>query len=461
LVPKIVLVDRADEAAVPVRAVSGKAIDEVAAALGGPAGAWISASGFKAAAGALALIPDPGGALASVLLGLGTTPPDPLIAGALAALPAGTYRLAEGFDRPDLAAIAFALGGYEFPPKEESGVEIRLVVPDGIDGEELRRTVAAVFLARDLINKPANRMGPKDLAVAVWQLASEHGGDINEIVGDDLLSENLPMIHAVGAAAAPGREPRLIDLSWGDPDAPKLTLVGKGVTFDTGGLDIKQSTGMRLMKKDMGGAANAIALAELVMGAPLPVRLRLLIPAVENAISGAAFRPGDILDSRKGLTVEIGNTDAEGRLILADALTLASEESPDLLIDFATLTGAARVALGPELPAIFTADDALADELAKCSAETADPLWRMPLWAPYASMMESKVADIDNAGKGGFAGAITAALFLSRFVGEDVKWLHADIFAWNPSSRPAHPEGGEAQTIRALYALLKRRYPPK
>ncbi len=249
-------------------------------------------------------------------------------------------------------------------------------------------------------------------------------------------------------------------MTWGDPTAPKVTLVGKGVCFDTGGLDIKPSSGMILMKKDMGGSANALALAAMIMGAKLPVRLRLLVPAVENSISGAAFRPSDIFPSRKGLSVEIGNTDAEGRLVLADALTLASEESPDLLIDFATLTGAARVALGPELPAVFTNDETLAGELSAFAKSVADPLWRLPLWAPYASMLDTKAADINNAGKGGFAGAITAALFLQRFVGEGLSWLHADIYAWNPSSRPAHPEGGEAQTIRALYALLKHRYPP-
>jgi leucyl aminopeptidase len=334
------------------------------------------------------------------------------------------------------------------------------VVPMGVDGDELRRTLAAVTLARDLVNTPANRMGPADLTIAVRQVAEENGAAISEILGEDLLAEGFPMIHAVGAAAAVGREPRLLDLTWGDSSAPKVTLVGKGVCFDTGGLDIKPSSNMILMKKDMGGAANALALASMIMGAGLPVRLRLLIPAVENAISGAAFRPGDILESRKGLSVEIGNTDAEGRLVLADALTLASEEIPDLLVDFATLTGAARVALGPDVPAVFTTDDALADELAGFAKTVADPSWRLPLWSPYASMLESKVADINNAGKGGFAGAITAALFLKRFVGEGLTWLHADIFAWNQKSQPARPEGGEAQTIRSLFALLKHRYPP-
>lgn len=281
----------------------------------------------------------------------------------------------------------------------------------------------------------------------------------SEIVGDALLADGFPLIHAVGAAATADRAPRLIDLSWGDEAHPKITIVGKGVCFDTGGLDIKPSSGMLLMKKDMGGAANALGLAHMIMDAGLPVRLRVLIPAVENAISGGAFRPGDVFTSRKGLTVEIGNTDAEGRLVLADALTLAGEEEPDLLVDLATLTGAARVALGPDVVPVYTRDDALAADLARHGAAIADPVWRMPLWAPYASMLDSKVADINNAGSAPFAGSITAALFLSRFVPEGVRWLHADIFAWNPATKPGKPEGGEAQAIRALYALLKERYP--
>lgn len=281
----------------------------------------------------------------------------------------------------------------------------------------------------------------------------------SEIVGDALLADGFPLIHAVGAAATVDRALRLIDLSWGDEAHPKITIVGKGVCFDTGGLDIKPSSGMLLMKKDMGGAANALGLAHMIMDAGLPVRLRVLIPAVENAISGGAFRPGDVFTSRKGLTVEIGNTDAEGRLVLADALTLAGEEEPDLLVDLATLTGAARVALGPDVVPVYTRDDALAADLARHGAAIADPVWRMPLWAPYASMLDSKVADINNAGSAPFAGSITAALFLSRFVPEGVRWLHADIFAWNPATKPGKPEGGEAQAIRALYALLKERYP--
>jgi leucyl aminopeptidase len=327
-----------------------------------------------------------------------------------------------------------------------------------VDGAALRRILDAVTLARDLVNTPANDLGPAELAGAIRAVAEAHGAEVTVIEGE-ALERGFPMIHAVGAAATPARAPRLVDLVWGEPDAPKVTLVGKGVVFDTGGLDIKPSSNMLLMKKDRGGAATALALAALVMGARLPVRLRLLVPTVENAIASAAFRPGDVLRSRKGLTVEIGNTDAEGRLILADALALAGEEEPELLIDFATLTGAARVALGPDLPAVFTPDDRLAADLARHGEATADPSWRLPLWRPYLAMMESKVADINNAGTGSFAGAITAALFLQRFVAQPERWLHVDIFAWTASSKPGQPEGGEAQTVRALHALLEERYP--
>ena len=455
--PSVTLVE-AEPSAIPIHAVSLQSLEETVAGLDPAARDWIGATGFTGKPGAISIVPGSGGTIASVLFGLSDT--DALAAGALAGrLPSVTYSLASGFADPMLAALAIALGGYDFArfraPKNGS---IRLVLPSGADGDELRRIVAAVTLARDLVNTPANLMGPADLSAAARDLVDKNGASFSEILGEDLLKQNLPMIHAVGAAAAAGREPRLLDLVWGDAGAPNVTLVGKGVCFDTGGLDIKPSAGMLIMKKDMGGAANALALASMIMDAKLPVRLRVLIPAVENAISGAAFRPGDVLQSRKGLSVEIGNTDAEGRLVLADALTLASEEAPELLLDFATLTGAARVALGPELPAVFTTDDQLAADLAATADAVADPLWRMPLWSPYLTMLDSPIADINNAGQGGFAGSITAALFLQRFVGEGLAWLHADIYAWNPKSRPAHPEGGEAQTVRALYALLKQRY---
>jgi leucyl aminopeptidase len=325
-----------------------------------------------------------------------------------------------------------------------------------VDEAETKRIAAAVTLTRDLINTPTNDMGPDALENAARALASEHKAEISVTEGEALLERNFPMIHAVGRAGAIA--PRLIDITWGKESDPKVTLVGKGVCFDTGGLDIKPASGMLLMKKDMGGAANVLGLASVVMDAKLPVRLRVLIPAVENSIAGNAFRPGDVLQSRKGLTVEIGNTDAEGRLVLADALALADEEEPELLIDMATLTGAARVALGPDLPPFFTHDDALAEAIAAKAEETADPLWRMPLWQPYAQKLSSRIADINNVTTDGFAGAVTAALFLSRFVEKAKAHVHFDIFGWVPVEKPASPVGGEAQAIRALYLLLKEKY---
>ena len=329
-----------------------------------------------------------------------------------------------------------------------------LDLPQSLDRDDLQRIVEGVTLARDLINTPANDLGPAQLEDAARKLAARHGAAVTAIVGDDLLAQNFPLIHAVGRAAAGA--PRLIDITWGESHHPRVTLVGKGVCFDTGGLDIKPDSGMLNMKKDMGGAATALALAHMIMARGLKVRLRVLIPAVENSIAGSSFRPRDIYTSRKGISVEIGNTDAEGRLILADALALADDDKPELIADFATLTGAARVALGPDVPPFFTDDDALAGELMKYAAAENDPLWRLPLWRPYEAMLESKVADINNVG-GGQGGAITAALFMRRFV--TVKsWLHVDLFAWTPSAKPGRPEGGECQTARALYALLSARY---
>jgi leucyl aminopeptidase len=419
---------------------------------------WLAAAGFTGAAGEIALLPDGQGGIAQVLFGLGAND-NPFIAGKLPSLlPAGAYRLAAGFASPSLAALAFALGSYRFTRyRNDERAPRRLVIPDGVDGAELTRIAGAVFLARDLINTPANDLGPAELAEAARHLASRYGATVMDIVGDGLRA-GFPLVEAVGAAATQARAPHVIDLTWGEPEAPKVTLVGKGVVFDTGGLDIKPSSGMLLMKKDMGGAANALALAAMVMDAGLAVRLRVLIPAVENAISAAAFRPGDVFTSRLGLSVEIGNTDAEGRLILADALAVAAEENPALIIDLATLTGAARVALGPEVIPFYTTDESVASDLVRHAAAVADPVWRMPLWRPYMKMLDSKVADINNAGSGGFAGSITAALFLSRFVPAGIPWLHADIYGWNPSTEPGRPEGGEAQAIRAMYALLKERY---
>jgi leucyl aminopeptidase len=321
---------------------------------------------------------------------------------------------------------------------------------------DITRMAEAAALARDLINTPSNDMGPEELALAARAVATRYGASFSTIVGDELTRQNFPLIHAVGMAST--RAPRLIDLTWGDSAHPKVTLVGKGVCFDTGGLDLKPSSGMLIMKKDMGGAANVLALAQMVMDAKLKVRLRVLIPAVENAVAGNAFRPLDIFKSRKGTTVEIGNTDAEGRLVLADALALADEEKPDLLVDLGTLTGAARVALGPDLPPFYTNDETLAQDVARYAKEENDPLWRMPLWPPYDSWLDSKTADINNAPSGGFAGSITCALFLQRFVTDAKSWLHVDIYGWTPSAKPARPEGGECQAARAIYKVLSERY---
>jgi len=444
--------------AIPVHALSPDTLDGFLAGEGAGIAGFARAAGFKAAAGSMLAAPGEAG-VGCVLFGLGKEADrPPLLPGRLAStLPAGDFSLASGFPDDGLATLAFALGAYRYTRYRERDRGARLVLPPGADSARIIRVADGVYLTRDLINTPANAMGPAELSLAVEDLAARHGAAVTVTQGD-ALADGFPLIHAVGAAATPSRAPRLIDMAWGDPAAPKVTLVGKGVCFDTGGLDIKPSSGMLIMKKDMGGAANVLGLAQMIMDAGLSVRLRVLIPAVENAISGAAFRPGDIFRSRKGLTVEIGNTDAEGRLVLADALSLGAEEEPALLVDMATLTGAARVALGPEVVPVYTRDDALAAEVARHAALAADPVWRMPLWQPYLSMLDSRIADINNAGSTPFAGSITAALFLSRFVPDSQPWLHADIYAWNPSEKPGRPEGGEAQAIRGLYALLEERY---
>ena len=328
-------------------------------------------------------------------------------------------------------------------------------MPDGVDGADCLRVADAVAFGRDLVNTPANDLGPQELADAARNLAARYGAGFAETVGDGLLAAGFPMIHAVGRASS--RPPRLIDITWGDPSHPRVTLVGKGVCFDTGGLNIKPDASMLLMKKDMGGAAAALAVARMIMDAGLPVRLRVLVPAVENAISGSAFRPGDVLQSRKGLSVEIGNTDAEGRLILADALALAAEEAPDLLVDFATLTGAARVALGPDLPPFYTDDEPLAAAVASAGTAVNDPVWRMPLWTPYDTMLDSKVADLNHISSGAFAGSVTAALFLRRFATPVSAWVHFDIFGWTPADKPGRPMGGEVQAARLVYRLVADR----
>jgi leucyl aminopeptidase len=406
------------------------------------------------------VLPTADGQIAQVLFGLDEATGksrDPFRPGALPdLLPPGLYRFANAPHDARLAALAFALGSYRFGRYRKAEIpDVRLVPPEGVDIADVQRMAEAATLARDLINTPSNDMGPEELAQAARELATRHGASFACVTGDEL-ARDFPLIHAVGMASS--RAPRLIDIGWGDVAHPKVTLVGKGVCFDTGGLDLKPSSGMLIMKKDMGGAANVLALAQMVMDAGLKVRLRVLIPAVENAVAGNAFRPLDIFKSRKGLTVEIGNTDAEGRLVLADALALACEEKPDLLVDLGTLTGAARVALGPDLPPFYTNDETLAEDVARHARQENDPLWRMPLWPAYDSWLDSKVADINNAPSGAFAGSITCALFLQRFVEPAQNWLHVDIYGWTPSAKPARPEGGECQAARAIYKCLSERY---
>jgi leucyl aminopeptidase len=444
---------------VPILFVTADSIDAAAKQLDDHGRAFMRTAGFEAKPGRHLLVPDAQGRMAWVLFGLENEQEpvkDLLRPGSLAGLlPAGVYRFANPPHDARLAALAFALEAYQFSRYRKSEPrDVRLVAPDDVDTGDLSRIVEGVTLCRDLINTPSNDMGPAELEAAARALAKQFSANV-QVISGDALANDFPLIHAVGAGSA--RTPRLIDLTWGRKSDPNITLVGKGVCFDTGGLDIKPSSGMLNMKKDMGGAATALALAHMIMARVLRVRLRVLIPAVENSISGASFRPRDIYHSRKGISVEIGNTDAEGRLILADALTLADEEKPDLIVDFATLTGAARVALGPEVSPFFTDDDALAADLTRAAESEADPLWRLPLWRPYDKMLESKVADLSNVGAGGHGGAITAALFLRRFVTAQ-SWLHLDIFAWSPAARPGRPEGGDCQSARALYALLKTRY---
>ncbi|MGJ5068699.1 leucyl aminopeptidase family protein [Bradyrhizobium sp. SZCCHNS3002] len=447
--------------AIPITFVTKASWPGIKESLSAEARNFAEANVYTAKPGSYLALPGADGRIAQVLFGIEDDDAkhrDLFRPGALPGLlPAGTYRFANAPHDARLAALAFALGSYRFGRYRKAETpEVRLVPPDGVDAAELSRLADAATLARDLVNTPSNDMGPEELEAAAKQVADRFGARFTSIVGDDLLEQNHPLIHAVGRAST--RAPRLIELVWGDASHPKVTLVGKGVCFDTGGLDLKPSSSMLLMKKDMGGAANVLALAQMVMDAGLKLHLRVLIPAVENAVAGNAFRPMDVFPSRKGITVEIGNTDAEGRLVLADALALADEDKPDLLIDMGTLTGAARVALGPELPPFYTQDEALAADVARCAAAENDPLWRMPLWAPYDSWLDSKVATINNAPSGGFAGSITCALFLQRFVEHARSWLHLDIFAWTPSAKPGRPEGGECQAARALYKLLSERY---
>ncbi len=444
----------------PLHAVTAKGLKAFLARRSKREAAWLKAAQFAAGDSELLLVPDAAGGVGAAVLGLGKGLDKLALAQFAESLPAGSYALGDvedGFGGAN-AALGWLLGTYKFTryrkPKKDGGA--KLAVPAGVDAEEISRIAEGVFLARDLIATPSNDMGPEELAGAAEALAKQHGATVSVITGEALLAQNFPLVHAVGRASS--RPPRLIDMAWGRADAPKLTLVGKGVCFDTGGLDLKNSAGMLTMKKDMGGAATVLGLAHMIMGAGLDVRLRVLIPAVENSVSGNAYRPGDVFPSRKGLTVEIGNTDAEGRLVLADALALADEEAPELLIDLATLTGAARAATGMDLPPFFTDDEALAADLARHGLEQSDPVWRLPLWRGYESALSGTIADLTNNPNYGLAGAITAALFLNRFVEKAKSWMHLDIPAWTDRPKPGRRTGPEANTARALYALVKARY---
>ena len=424
---------------------------------------WVRAIGFSADPGKHALVPGNAGRFARVVVGLGDADDTRRTMWALAGLPAklpeGCYRIEtmpEGA-APTRLALGWVLATYVYSRySSKMRPDATLAWPEGADRGRVERLARAIFLARDLANTPAGDLGPDELAAEAVQVAKAAGARHRVIVGDQLLAENYPTIHAVGRAAA--KAPRLVDIMWGDEAAPRVTLVGKGVCFDTGGLDLKTASGMRLMKKDMAGAAIVLGLAQAIMDAGLPVRLRVLLPLVENAVSGNAMHPMDIVRTRKGLTVEIGNTDAEGRLILCDALAEATTEGPALLVDMATLTGAARVALGPELAALFCNDEGLAQELLAVAQTEEDPMWRMPLWRPYRKMIDSKVADLNNVSESPHAGAVTAALYLQEFVEPDIPWAHLDVMAWNPQSRPGRPEGAEATALRALYAHIAQRF---
>jgi len=461
----LILGPEAGEDATPVWPISDNADAIELPGLTDQAKAWLRRIDWKGRAANTALLPGKDG-LAGAVVGLGRDEKAPfrvLTPGILpTVLPEGAYRFAAPPPDPELAAVAWALGAYDFTAfrtgKDARRRPRRLVIPDGVDRARVLNIASAVWLGRELINYPANALGPGELESSTRHLATEFDAYVHVIEGSLLEAENFPMIHAVGRAS--DRAPRLIDLQWGDKSAPKVTIVGKGICFDTGGLNIKPASAMGLMKKDMGGAASALALAAMIMTAKLPVRLRLLIPAADNNISASAFRPGDILRARNGTTVEIANTDAEGRLVLADALCLADEEHPDHLMTFATLTGAARVALGADLPPFYTDDEALARDLHQTGLAVADPLWRMPFWQPYEQLLKSRVADVNHIYNGPFAGSITAALFLKRFVKNTPRYVHLDIYGWTPRAAPAKPAGGEPQGARAAFQLLSEVYQP-
>ncbi len=422
--------------------------------------AWLAAIGFKTDPGKVALIPDADGAIAQALAVAGDVADPFALADLATRLPEASLWQTTGLPAPlaNTLVLGWAMGAYRFDRfrSKPDAAPARLVWPEAADRAEMGATIQAIALVRDLVNRPANDLGPAELAEAAIAVAETFGARHSVIVGDDLLAQNYPAIYAVGHGS--DRAPRLVEFTWGDENAPRVTLVGKGVVFDTGGYDLKPSSNMLLMKKDMGGAAHALGLAHMIMAAGLPVRLRVLLPIVENMVSGRAFRPMDVVKTRKGLTIEIGNTDAEGRVILADGLAEGSADTPALLLDFATLTGAARVAVGADLPALFSNDDALAAELLAAGEACFDPMWRLPLHKGYEKLIRGKVADITNSPASGFGGAITAALFLQRFVGPGIPWAHFDLFAWNASTTPGRPEGGEAFALRALFRVIAARF---
>ncbi|TXI20828.1 MAG: leucyl aminopeptidase family protein [Roseateles sp.] len=445
--------------AVPITVVDRAAFQALVSGLQDSERQWLATLGFVGAADSFALLPGADGQLARVFAGVAHAAHPFALSHLPLALPEGVYKLDEAglALQPEAAALSWELGGYRFDLyKPAKRAPATLVLKQGADAERGLAQAAAMSATRDLVNTPAEHMGPAELAAAAKALAKQYGARFSEVVGDALLKKNFPSIHAVGRAST--RAPRLIELNWGNPKHPRLAVVGKGVCFDSGGLDLKSADGMRQMKKDMGGAANALGLATLIMAFKLPVQLQLLIPAVENMVSGNAYRPGDVIKTRKGLHIEIGNTDAEGRVVLSDALAYAAESAPDLVIDLATLTGAARVALGPQLPALFAKHMDTARDLVDLGLKLDDPLWHMPLWAPYHAGIESSIGDIVNTGRNPMAGAINAALFLEDFLPPDQDWLHLDLFAWNDIARPGRPVGGEAQTIRTLLNYLEQRY---
>ncbi|MEM7675300.1 MAG: leucyl aminopeptidase family protein [Myxococcota bacterium] len=450
---------RSTKQTVPIHVVTKEGFGEWLKYQESPTQAWLKSQSFSPEPGRSVLLPGPKGQLKGILLGVDNPATPWCFAGLPAVLPPGRYMLPDGLesDFARAAALGWALGSYRFQQfkSNKTDIQVVLVWPD-IDRAEVTRLVESIFLVRDMINTPAGDLGPQELAATAKKVGRQHDAKTTIIKGAQLLEKGYPAVHAVGRASS--RPPCLVDIRWGRPRDPKLTLVGKGVVFDSGGLDLKPSSGMLLMKKDMGGSAIALGLAHAIMAAKWRVRLRVLLPAVENAVSGDSFRPLDVLPTRKGLTVEVGNTDAEGRLIMCDALAEGDQESPEVLVDVATLTGAARIALGTEVPVLFSNDDGLAEDILAGGDQEGDPLWRLPLYAPYRRHLDSKVADISSTGQTRFGGAIIAALFLQSFVNAQTKWAHVDVMAWNNDNRPGRPYGGEAMGLRGLYAGLAKHF---